>query len=63
VTDKINQALREALADPGIRQRMADLSSDIPSAESTHRQGSKSHLEAEIAKWGPVIQKAGIYAD
>jgi len=25
--------------------------------------GLKTHLEAEIAKWGPVIQKAGIYAD
>ena len=25
--------------------------------------GLKNHLEAEIAKWGPVIRKAGIYAD
>ena len=63
VTDKINLALREALADPGIRQRMADLSSDIPPADKITPQGLKSHLEAEIAKWGPVIQKAGIYAD
>lgn len=63
VTDKINLALRDALADPGIRQRMAELSSDIPSADKITPQGLKSHLEAEIAKWGPVIQKAGIYAD
>ena len=63
VTEKINLALREALADPGIRQRMAELSSDIPSADKITPQGLKSHLEAEIAKWGPVIQKAGIYAD
>lgn len=63
VTEKINLALREALADPGIRQRMAELSSDIPSADKITPQGLRSHLEAEIAKWGPVIQKAGIYAD
>jgi tripartite-type tricarboxylate transporter receptor subunit TctC len=42
---------------------MAELSSDIPSADKITPQGLKSHLEAEIAKWGPVIQKAGIYAD
>jgi tripartite-type tricarboxylate transporter receptor subunit TctC len=23
----------------------------------------KSHLEAEINKWSPVIKKAGVYAD
>lgn len=63
VLDKINLALRDALADPGIRQRLADLSSDIPSADKITPQGLKTHLEAEIAKWGPVIQKAGIYAD
>jgi len=63
VTDKINLALRDALADPGIRQRMAELSSDIPPADKITPQGLKSHLEAEISKWGPVIQKAGIYAD
>ena len=26
-------------------------------------EGLRSHLQAEIAKWGPVIKKAGIYAD
>src|SRR5665811_1270180 len=25
--------------------------------------GLKAHLEAEINRWGPVIRKAGIYAD
>jgi tripartite-type tricarboxylate transporter receptor subunit TctC len=25
--------------------------------------GLKTHLEAEINEWGPVIRKAGIYAD
>ncbi len=63
VLDKINGALRDALADPGIRQRLADLSSDIPSPDKITAAGLKTHLDAEIAKWGPVIQKAGVYAD
>ena len=63
VLDKINAALRAALADPMVKTRLADLSSDIPSADKVTPAGLKSHLEAEIAKWGPVIKKAGVYAD
>ena len=25
--------------------------------------GLKTHLEAEILKWGPVIKKTGVFAD
>jgi tripartite-type tricarboxylate transporter receptor subunit TctC len=63
VLDKINAALRTAMQDPVVVQRLADLSSDIPSADKITAAGLKSHLEAEINKWGPVIKKAGIYAD
>jgi tripartite-type tricarboxylate transporter receptor subunit TctC len=63
VLEKINAALRVAMQDPTVVQRLADLSSDIPSADKMTAAGLKSHLEAEINKWGPVIKKAGIYAD
>ncbi|NBW00942.1 MAG: tripartite tricarboxylate transporter substrate binding protein BugD [Betaproteobacteria bacterium] len=61
--DKLNKALRDALNDPVIRQRMAELSSDIPPMDKITPEGLRTHLEAEIAKWGPVIRKAGVYAD
>jgi tripartite-type tricarboxylate transporter receptor subunit TctC len=61
--EKINAALRTAMQDPAVVQRLADLSSDIPSADKMTAAGLKSHLEAEINKWSPVIKKAGIYAD
>jgi tripartite-type tricarboxylate transporter receptor subunit TctC len=61
--EKINKALRDALNDPAVKQRMAELSSDIPPAEKITPEGLRAHLEAEIAKWGPVIRKAGVYAD
>lgn len=63
VLDKITSALQAALADPQVRQRMADLSSEIASPEKVSAAGLKTHLEAEIVKWTPVIKKAGVYAD
>ena len=63
VIDKINVALRAALQDPMVKQRLVDLSSDVPSMDKVTPAGLKTHLEAEIKKWGPVIRKAGIYAD
>ena len=61
--EKINAALRSALQDPAVKQRMTDLSVEIPSMDKVTSQGLQTHLEAEIQKWGPVIRKAGIYAD
>jgi tripartite-type tricarboxylate transporter receptor subunit TctC len=63
ILEKINAALRTAMQDPMVKQRLADLSSDIPPADKISAVGLKTHLEAEIAKWAPVIKKAGIYAD
>ena len=61
--DKLNAALKAALNDPGVKQRLADLSSEIPPMDKVSPEGLRTHLEAEIKKWGPVITKAGIYAD
>jgi len=63
IVEKINTALRFALQDTQVRQRLADLSSDVPPADKLTPRGLQNHLEAEIKKWTPVIQKAGIYAD
>lgn len=51
------------MADPAVVKRMADLSSDIPSADKITPEGLRAHLEAEINKWGPIIKKAGVFAD
>ena len=63
VLEKLNAALKAAMQDPVVRQRLADLSSDIPPMDKISAGGLKTHLEAEIVKWGPIIKKAGIYAD
>ena len=63
VLKKINAALRFAMADPTIKQRLVDLSSDIPAANKMTADGLREHLKLEINKWGPIIRKAGVSAD
>jgi tripartite-type tricarboxylate transporter receptor subunit TctC len=63
VLAQINTAMRAAMAEPSIVQRLAELSSEIPSADKMTAKGLEDHLKAEINKWGPVIRKAGVSAD
>ena len=63
VLKKINTALRFAMADPTVKQRLVDLSSDIPAANKMTADGLREHLKLEINKWGPIIRKAGVSAD
>ncbi|MBA2961456.1 MULTISPECIES: tripartite tricarboxylate transporter substrate-binding protein [Ramlibacter] len=63
VIDKLNAALRFAMQDPDVKRRLGELSSDIVRMEKITPAGLRTHLEAEIAKWTPVIRKAGVYAD
>ena len=63
VTEKLNVALRAALQDEVVKQRLADLSSEIVPMEKVTPEALRSHLAAETAKWGKVIRAAGVQAD
>jgi tripartite-type tricarboxylate transporter receptor subunit TctC len=63
VVDKLVQALQAALQDPNVQKRFADLGSVVVTQERATPQGLRTHLQAEIDKWGPIIKKAGQYAD
>ncbi len=61
--DKFGAALRAALKDPVVAQRISDLGGDIvPEAKQTP-EGLRSWLQPEIDKWGALIRAAGTYAD
>ena len=63
VVDRLNQALRAALRDPMVAEKFGELGAQIvPEAKQTPA-GLRDWLRAEIDKWGPVIRKAGVYAD
>ena len=57
---KLNAAVVEALADPAVRQRLADLGQEIPAARSADAAGAVAHHKAEIEKWWPIIKAANI---
>jgi tripartite-type tricarboxylate transporter receptor subunit TctC len=53
-------AVRDTLADPGVRQRLAGLSIDIPPPEMLGPETLRTLHKAEIEKWVPIIKAAGI---
>ncbi|MGH8692542.1 MAG: tripartite tricarboxylate transporter substrate-binding protein, partial [Burkholderiales bacterium] len=63
VIDRLVAALQDALKDETVQKRFADLgATTMPLSQATPAALQK-HLKAEIDKWGPLIKKAGVYAD
>ena len=63
VIDKLSAALQEALKDPIVKQRFNDLGTDPVDPKRGTPEALRSHLKAEMDKWGPIIKAAGVYAD
>ena len=63
VIDKLSKALQEALKDANLKQRFADLGSEPVAQERATPEALRAHLKAEIDNWGPIIKKAGVFAD
>jgi tripartite-type tricarboxylate transporter receptor subunit TctC len=63
VIDRLNAALQATIKDPGFRARLAEFGVEPVSLDLATPQGLRGHLAKEIEKWGPIIRKAGIYAD
>ena len=61
--DKLVAAMQEAAKEQGFRTRMSELGATVYPAEQITPAALAAHLKGEIDKWGPIIKKAGIYAD
>lgn len=58
--NKLSGALRTALAEPGMRKRLIELSQDIFPADQQTPEALAAYQKAEIDRWWPVIKAAGI---
>ncbi|MCK8785968.1 tripartite tricarboxylate transporter substrate-binding protein [Roseomonas sp. NAR14] len=63
VVERLAQSLRAALADPAVVARFADLATTPEPPERATPEAHRALLDAEIARWRPVIAAAGEYAD
>jgi tripartite-type tricarboxylate transporter receptor subunit TctC len=63
VVDKLVAALQAALKDDGVKAKFGDLGTAPEPANRQTPDALRAHVVAEIAKWAPIIKKAGVYAD
>ena len=63
VLDKLQGALQQALKDPALAQKFAELGTDPVAASQATPEALRTHLKSELDKWGPIIKKAGVYAN
>jgi tripartite-type tricarboxylate transporter receptor subunit TctC len=57
---KVNGAAKEALADPAVRKRLADVGVEIPSLEKQTPDALRALQKTEAAKWWPMIKAANV---
>jgi len=63
IRQRLARALQVALRDPALIRRFADLGTAPVTQEQATPEAHRVFWEADIAKWRPVIQAAGQYAD
>ena len=63
IIDKMNQAVRAALHDPVVVQRMTDLGAEIVPDDRLSSEALQGWLKSEIDRWGPIIRANGAFAD
>jgi tripartite-type tricarboxylate transporter receptor subunit TctC len=63
VIARLNDAMVEALTDPNVRTRFAELGLDIAPRDQQTPAGLAAFHQAEIEKWWPIIKAAGIKAE
>jgi len=63
IQEHISTALRAALKEERLRQRYADLVTDVPSDERASIAFHRRFVAEEVTRWRPIIEAAGAYAD
>jgi tripartite-type tricarboxylate transporter receptor subunit TctC len=58
ILDQLNGALQVALADPLVKQRLADMGTDLFPADQRRRADHAKKLADELARLGEIVEKA-----
>jgi tripartite-type tricarboxylate transporter receptor subunit TctC len=60
IVAKLSHAFAVAMAEPAVRQRIADQGMEIPPPEQQTPEGFAVYLKSEMDKWGAIIRESGI---
>jgi tripartite-type tricarboxylate transporter receptor subunit TctC len=60
VLDQLVSSLNDALKDPAVKGKLAALGAETVSPDRAQPEALRTHLKAEIDKWGSIIKKAGL---
>jgi tripartite-type tricarboxylate transporter receptor subunit TctC len=60
IVAKLNGAAKEALADPAVRKRLADVGVEIPALDKQTPGALRALQKAEAEKWWPMIKAANV---
>ncbi len=60
IVDRLNAAARAAMNDPAIKERMLELGMSLPTEAEMTSASLEKLVNDEVAKWVPIIQKAGV---
>lgn len=63
VIERLGAALKIAVQEPALKEALAKLGAEPVAADKVTPESLRAQLKSEIEKWGPIIKKAGIYAD
>ena len=60
VIAELDAAVKDALADPAVRTRLAELELQVPPPDQQTPQALATLQKAEIEKWWPIVRSAGL---
>ena len=63
IIERLNAATVEALADPAVRSRLADLGMEIFPRERQRPEALAALQKADAEKWWPLIKELGLRAE
>jgi tripartite-type tricarboxylate transporter receptor subunit TctC len=63
VADRLDSAVKTALADPAVKERLLQIGQVVFPADQQSPSALAAYQKAEIAKWWPIIKQAGIKAN
>ena len=63
VLERLNKALREVVADKAVAEQLEKIETVLFPVDKATPEAHRAMLAAQIALWGPIIDKAGIQAE